>query len=282
MCSPKRFFLPNEYCQGELLTGLSVLRAALPACTWCKKRQNRCSITALSRSSRISAPAPGFMGSTCSFHQGEKSSFQALWLKSSMLKLELKTSGIKAFKHPLPPDQGFWSILGAEHTRKVTGEQKSSCHACSAFTQMRIKNCPEEPICSTKEEIIMTLCSPVGRQHLFCPIQLAVSLFAIRALSKPRFFFQNLIHSPTPLGFQLFSSACSFFFPNQQYPYQHQNPVYYSSSDDSLFSNLSPQFSSVTVTKQMPVLCLLLQGFSQRQCQYLRGFMPSRGKHVIQ
>lgn len=53
-----------------------------------------------------------------------------------MLKLELKTSGIKAFKHPLPPDQDFWSILGAEHTREVTGDQKSSCHACSAFTGM--------------------------------------------------------------------------------------------------------------------------------------------------
>lgn len=32
---------------------------------------------------------------------------------------------------------------------------------------MWIKNCPDEPICSALEEIIMTLCSPVGRTHLF-------------------------------------------------------------------------------------------------------------------
>lgn len=132
-----------------------------------------------------------------------------------MLKLELNTSGIKACKCLLPPDQDFWSILGAEHTVEVTGDQKSSCHACSEFTGMGIKNCSEEPICSAPGEIIMTLCSPVGRQHLCSPIQLVVSLFAIRAFSKLGLFFQNLIHSPAFHSFQLFSSACSFFFPNQ-------------------------------------------------------------------
>lgn len=47
----------------------------------------------------------------------------------------------------------------------------------------------------------MVLPSPVGQQHLFSPVQLALSLFAIRALSKLRLFFENLIHSPTFLSF---------------------------------------------------------------------------------
>jgi len=59
-----------------------------------------------------------------------------------MLKLELKTSGITACKHSLPPDLDFWSLLGAERTMEVTGDQKSSCHGCSAFTGMGIKQLP--------------------------------------------------------------------------------------------------------------------------------------------
>lgn len=47
------------------------------------------------------------------------------------------------------------------------------------------------------EEIKMALLSLVHWQHLFSPVQLALSLFAIRALSKLRLFFENLIHSPT-------------------------------------------------------------------------------------
>lgn len=102
-----------------------------------------------------------------------------------MLKPKLKTPGIKACQCPLPPGYIFWSLLGAENTREMRGDQNSSCNACSAFTGMWIKSCPEEPICSAPEEIIMALRSPVGRQRLFCPVQLALSLFAIRVLWKP-------------------------------------------------------------------------------------------------
>lgn len=102
-----------------------------------------------------------------------------------MLKPELKAPGIKACQCPLPPGYIFWSLLGAENPREMRGDQNSSCHARSAFTGMWIKSCPKEPICSAPEEIIMALQSPVGQQHLFCPVQLALSLFAIRALWKP-------------------------------------------------------------------------------------------------
>lgn len=55
MCSLKRFFLRNGYCQGELPAGSSTSRAASPALGWC--RSDQCwHITALGTSSRISAP----------------------------------------------------------------------------------------------------------------------------------------------------------------------------------------------------------------------------------
>lgn len=104
-----------------------------------KLYQNTCGAksTNTGAASQLWAGLPGFqlqLLDSCHqhevFNRGKPQEFLGVMFKVTMLKLELKTSGIKDFKCPVLSDDNFWSILGAEHTRQVTDDQKSNCHAC--------------------------------------------------------------------------------------------------------------------------------------------------------